>query len=289
MVRLLRAPNPIAGAAVATAALLATPAAGQLAAGGELTLASRHVWRGTVVAQGPVAFPAVLVTHPFLDGYVAVGAWAGIELTRAGTGDFTLRGAGRRGVGEIDYWGEAGTAFEGGDASLGVTRYTFHGDSARGGRDRRANTSEIYGRLRLTALPFFPEVRTYWDVQRVDGLYFEGAASLPVLGNPQGAPFWAIYLRATAGANLSQHRDTSKPSQLANFSGTGLTHLDLSAAVSLRNPKRRGLASQLELHVQVNRDARTERLRATESPGAHRWLVWGALSASYPSFTGGAH
>jgi hypothetical protein len=251
----------------------------------DATAATRHVWRGITRKNGYVAQADGYVTLRYRDLWVTAGAWTNLELERSGSSDLTDRGTGRWGFTELDYWLEASLPWEGIESSLGYTAYTFITPRPSPGRGSASNTRELYGRVGLRWLYLSPRVTAYWDIDRVDGLYLEADVSLPVLANPVGRRFWSLFLGARAGFNVSQGPDPSEPSELAHFAGRGFTHLDLSAAIHLNSPVLPA-GTHATLHVQLNRDAATERGGTGPSDRRPR-TVWLALTTSLPDLSGG--
>jgi hypothetical protein len=248
--------------------------------GGDAVIGNRHVWRGIMRKRGFVFQPDVHATVVRRELWMTAGVWANVELEKSGTGELTDRGTGRRGLSEVDYWIQSSLAWEGVESTLGWTTYTYT-DGAPGAGPR-LNTSEIYGKLRLRTRYLSPELRAYWDVDRVDGFYFEGSVSLPVLANPIGRPFWSLFLGATAGYNQSQGLRPGDPDAGAHFNDKGLTHLDLSAALNLHLPNEDfPAAAQIVGHLQFNRDEAVK--RGSLRPGDQRSTTpWIAFVTSFP-------
>lgn len=207
----------------------------------------------------------VYTTLSSASSFLAIGLGADVEPLRARAGDLSDHRTGERGLGEYDFWGEGATRFDGGDATLGVATAVDRPDPTRAGPLQRFTTVGIYGRLRMTKLYLSPFVDAHWDVDRVQGLYLEPGISIPLLANPEGAPFWAAYLSARAGFNLGQQPDPDRPAQRFYYAGRGLTHVDLGINFTT-TPLTRLMDSHLDFHVQFNRDARTKRHRTTGRP-----------------------
>src|SRR2546426_7393979 len=128
--------------------------------------------------------------------------------------------------------------------SLGVIRYTYRGTLPGPSRTSAASTSEVYGTIQLSRKYLAPRLAAYWDVDRVRGLYIESSGTLPIMANPLGEPFWALYVRGLAGYSLGQEVNPARPDQVANFAHRGFTHVDLSLSFDLRpGPLKIGRAS----------------------------------------------
>jgi hypothetical protein len=208
------------------------------------------------------------VTKAWTNGFVDAGLGAAYEPFRARTQDLSDNPPRKTGFGEIDVWAEGASRFDGGDAVLGVATAVDRPDPNRAGPLEHFTTVEIYSRIRLTPLYLSPSITAHWDVDRVQGLYLEPGISIPLLANPEGAPFWAAYISATAGFNLGQDPDPDRPTQRFYYAGRGLTHVDLGVSFTTTPITRsRTFDSRVDFHVQFNRDSLTKRHRATGRPG----------------------
>jgi hypothetical protein len=200
-------------------------------------------------------------------GYVALGFGAALEPFRTRARDLSDNPQGHAVLGEIDVWGEGAARFDGGDATLGVATAVDRPDLNRVGGFQTFTTVEIYTRLRLTRLYLSPTVSAHWDVDRVQGLYLEPGISVPLLANPEGAPFWAAYITARAGFNFGQDPDPARAAQRFYYAGEGLTHVELGASFTTTPITRvRFMDSRLGLYLQFNRDALTKRHRIMGRP-----------------------
>ena len=258
----------------------------QVRPGLDLTVANRYVWRGLMRKNGVVAQPDVYLAVPLSTGWLAAGTWADVELQPAGNSDLTDVGHRRVGVGEVDYWVSASGAMGVVDASVGWVAYRYHLDASPAGRDRTWNTSELYSSVRVRSAGWSPKLSVWWDVTRVRGGYVEASVTAPLLANPTGRPFWTVYVGALAGYNISQGPNANRPSELANFAGKGLTHIDLSLAVYFRPPVVRlpSRSTQLVGHLQVNRDDATRRHSLGVSASREPLTLWVAVVFSLPAY-----
>lgn len=256
----------------------AAPAAAQVYTGLDATLASRYVWRGVTRVNHWVLQPEAYVGFGVAGGFLSAGAWANAELHAARVGDLSDLGPGGSGWGEVSYWanfnGRRGVA----DISLAFLRYTYRGTGAGFSRTSAANTSEIHASLRFSSRFLAPKFSGYFDIDEVVGTYLEMSGTIPVLGNPLGAPFWALYVEGVIGYSLGQEVNSSQPGEAANFADDGFTHFDLSLSGNL-TPKVFGAPTtvHLEGHVQFNSDRFTRRA-STITAGTNSATAWATVS-----------
>ena len=254
-----------------------TRAPAQLYAGLDAAFASRYVWRGVTRVDGAALQPEGYLGLQLDDGYLSAGAWGSYELSRAGPSGLSDLGPGRTGFGEIDYWSQYARALGPVQTSLGFIRYTYRGTLPGPSRTSAASTSEVYGTIQLSRKYLAPRLAAYWDVDRVRGLYLESSGTLPIMANPLGEPFWALYVRGLAGYSLGQELNPAQPNQVANFAGRGLTHVDLSLSFDLRPGP---LTLHHESHAQWSVDDATRRTSADPADD-RRVKFWFELSASW--------
>jgi hypothetical protein len=272
-------------ALLATLALLSLPSSSsaQIAAGASATVATRYVWRGITRVNGWVLQPSAWLGVRAASLELSFSSWADVELHRAGSADLTQRGVGRRGVGELDLALALARPVGRFELSAGWTRYTFHGDASRGGS--AANTSELFVRTAWRGWAVSPSALAACDIDRVNGCYFEGGVSLPLIATPEPRAAVVVWLQPTAGWGVGQGPNPDDPAQAFHFAGNGLTHVDLPIAVQLQfaggalEP-----AVSLLTHVQWGRDSAT---RVTSAVGATSrvklWLELGVtLAAGLP-------
>jgi len=248
---------------VAVPALLAcmapAPALGQYA-GADVELASRYVWRGVTRVNHPVIQPQAFVGFRTGDAFWTAGIWADYEPWEARTRDLSDRGFDDRGFGEVNLWLEHSRVIEHMEVTVGATHYLYPGDGPGAGRTSADNTTELYGSVQWRPSYLSPKLAGWWDVDRVNGWYFEGSVSVPVMAAPQvrpSQPFVGLFLGALAGLSAGQGIDASDPGELANFRENGFTHLDLSASINIRIPP--FLHTFFTWHNQLNFDAATKR------------------------------
>jgi hypothetical protein len=199
----------------------------------DLTAGNRHLWRGINRTTDWVAQFQVAGLLPLGRGALAAGVFETRELGRSEGGNLTQVGQGQTGLGERDWWFEYSTAVGSQQIFAGVTRYTFHGNQQLGGRSSADNTTELSlgAQAKLTYLS--PSLTAHWDVDRVDGWYFEAAGALPLLAWPF-PPQVNVYLDAALGLSLGQGPNPAHPGQLAYYAGDGVTHLTTGLSVDLR-------------------------------------------------------
>ena len=265
----------------AVAGCLALPSVvdAQLAAGASVSLATPYVWRGLTRANGwnlqPEAYVAVKLGSGFLTG----GAWANLEGGDDSPGNLSDLGGARSGFSEVDYWIQYARPLAEMEASLGVIRYEFPGDSPLARRDENDNTTEVYGAVQMTSTYLVPRFAAYLDVERVRGLYLETTMTVPLLAYPFGNPV-VFYASALAGYNLGQELNPDRPDQNANFRHDGFTHVDLSLRATIRPVRSLPLAMNIEPHWQLKADEFTRRTSPEPGDGERRLQFWLGVSLS---------
>lgn len=197
------------------------------------TIANRHLWRGVNRTTGWVGQIQLAAVVPLGPGALAAGVFENRELSRAGAGDLTEVGLGRKGLGERDWWLEYRTRVGSQEIFAGLTRYTFHGNQQLGGRSSADNTTEVSlgAQSKLTYLS--PALALHWDVEKVGGMYLEASGALPLLGWPFPPPV-NVYLDAALGLSFGQGPDAAHPQHLAYYAGDGFTHVATGLSVDLR-------------------------------------------------------
>lgn len=216
-------------ASVALATFAASCLAGPLHAAGIATdgsVNSSYVWRGLSFTNKPVFQPAATVTVPTPAAEFGMGAWANVEpmkydrledLSQSG-------GQGSFDVTEVDLWAEATRAYPAASITAGVLGYMFPNDAAF---TKEFNTVELYAKARFPKVPLSPSVAWYQDVSKVNGAYVEASVSHPLKLNETSTLTFALLGGLSAGQEVNAGSD-----DLANFDGSGLTHVDFSATAS---------------------------------------------------------
>ena len=257
---------------------------GQVHLGADLAFTTRYVWHGLTRTTRPSMQAQAYLVRPAGSSFLAAGGSTDLELP-ARPGDLSDHAVDRWGPGEVDFWGETATGFGDGDATLGVATAVDRPDLNRAGQLERYTTVEIYSRIRLTSLFLSPSIAAHWDVDAIQGLYLEPGVSVPLLGNPEGAPFWAAYLSAKAGFNLGQQPDPHRSRQRFYYADRGLTHVDLGLNFGLGGLTRlRSIDSHFDMHVQFNHDPTTKRHRHNGSLSGTTFRIGAILS--WPSYSG---
>jgi hypothetical protein len=216
---------------IAGSSVYAVPGYAQTEIGADLGLYSSYVWRGVSLTNKPVAQPAVWASIPAGRASITLGLWSTIDLGKYDDlADDISESGGSSSFNLAEYRPYAEVSFTAGKATLtgGVTGYIYPNDEAApntfGLMTSDFNTVEVYGRAALDA-PLSPEVAIYYDVDKVNGAYFEGS-----IGHSfQASDNASLDLGAAAGFNAGQGIDPDDPS--FNFADDGFTHLDLSAGV----------------------------------------------------------
>jgi hypothetical protein len=242
----------------------------------DVALRTRSVWRGITRHDSPVLQTDALLSYWSRELSVTAGAWGNIAFSAA---DSSGVGFGQEFLGESNVWLElAGTV---GPALLSggwIGRF-FRTEGAVGPAADLTNTHELYVRVEFPTLPVLaPRLAIYHDIDAVRGVYLEPGLTVRV-------PVWAgllfpagsLRLGAAAGVSFGQalDRETAGTDGLGYYAGSGLTHLDFSAEITVgRIPL--GVfdaAVHLELlHVQFNRDPGT---KLTDAQGEERDVnVW---------------
>src|SRR5262245_22656520 len=276
--------RPALLAVVATLVLLSEGAA-QMSSGASTTLATRYIWRGITRVSGWVVQPAAWIVIRSASTQLSVSGWGNWESGTAGSGDLTQRGIGQRGFGEADL--DLGVSQEVGaiGVAAGWTRYTFHGDSAQAGRSSSENTSELFARIEWHGSTVTPSILAACDVDRVRGCYFEVGAPLPIFATSEPRPTLIFSIEPTAGWSQGEGPNSDDPTQLSNFAGNGLTHVDLPLLAQAQfSGGTLEPAFSLAAHLQWCADGATRTTNATGSTTRVKfWLEVGAtLAAGLP-------
>ncbi len=268
---------------------LTTPLLSQLGVGGDLTVPNRYVWRGITRSQGWAVQPSAFLGTGGVRDSLRAGLWMSLDLKGRRPDQLSDRGPGRAGLTETNLWvhyqREQGSV----SLALGSISYRFRNDGPLARRNRSWNTTELYASVQARGTRPALRLEAWWDVDRVRGGYLEGSGGVPVLGNIEGTPFWAIYLRALAGYSAGQERNRGRPSEMAYFTSAGLTHalFSVSSNVAIPGVKIRqvgeGAALLVDFNAQVNRDRATKVTNAAAPPAEKRIKFWLSLSAIVPA------
>jgi hypothetical protein len=261
--------------------LLATPPAvnGQVVLTTDAAAYNAYVWRGVTLTNQVVLQPDVYLSVPAASGSAVLGIWGSIDAGRyddpandlsEGGGTSSLNAT------EINIWAEyarsLGPRLSG---TLGSILYLFPNESGLTNEVNR--TVEVYGKLQL-ATPLNPKLAAWYDVDKVKGLYLEGSVSQPV-GGIKGFP---ITVGALAGFSASQGVNATDPTEIANFAGNTLTHLDLAATGALAVGP---VTVSPTVHVLILND---DAARITKPGMARDAKAWAGLSITWSQALTGA-
>jgi len=275
-------PQPIGWGLLALALGAPGPAAAQLRPGADALLASSYVFRGVTRTNGYVLQPDTYVAYWQKDvGWLTAGVWGNLELERSGARDITDRPDGTRGLGEWDAWAQLTHALGPLDLTAGWAGY-FRRASLVAGPSDRYDTHEVYAAIQARETYLSPRFSAWWDLSRIGGVYLESSVSVPLMGSFRG-PFWAFYFTATAGLDLGQSVERRHPLRPANFAEDGFTHLDLGADVRLPQLSRGWVSTQIEGHLQLNRDPYTKRHSRAAGDDDNFATWWFGVSLSLPN------
>jgi hypothetical protein len=218
------------------AALGARPAVAQVTTAADAGLVNAYVFRGVTLTNRFVVQPDASVTVGAGGGSLLFTGWANIDAGRYDNPATDISEAGGQSslkVTEIDLVSEYTHPLVSKlNGTVGGIAYLYPNgpNSVSPGLFTNAvnRTAEIYGKLLLVGVPLSPRVQLWYDVVKVKGAYIETAVTQTL---PTGSV--PVTLGALAGFSAGQGINASDPSQVANFSGNGLTHVDLSAAAGI--------------------------------------------------------
>lgn len=257
--------------ATALGVLLAAPsraAHAQAEVGAQLDLFSSYVWRGVSLTNKPVVQPDLWISFPAGNASITVGNWTSIDLGKYDNADDISESGGLSAfnIAEINPYAEVG--FGAGNATLtgGIIGYIYPNDTDNG-LNSDFNTWEVYGKVGFDT-PLAPELSLYYDIDKVNGAYLEGALShsLPLGENH------SLDLGGVVGFDIGQNESDDFT---ANFQDNGFTHVDLSAGV----PLAAGVFSITPvLHFQVGVDEFT---RFTSLTDESEVKLWGGVSIGW--------
>jgi Bacterial protein of unknown function (Gcw_chp) len=219
------------GGLLTTALLLPAGANAQVTITSDAGLFNIYSFRGVTLTNQVVVQPDLYLTVPGGGGAVVLGAWGNVEGGQydnpnndisegGGTASFDAT--------EIDVWGEYGHPLSKNvTGTLGGLLYLY--PNKAGFTNQVNRTFEVYGKLQLAGVPLAPRLAAWYDVDKVKGAYLEGSIAQPV----KGIPGFPLTLGALAGFSAGQGINENDPTEVANFAGDGLTHVDLSATGAL--------------------------------------------------------
>lgn len=277
---------------VVTGALLllltAVPLAGQVV-GVDVSLASRQMWRGLIRTSRPVIEGDGFFSLP-LSGRVGLtgGGWVSLEPFSPSSTALTNCEGSSGCLGEKRLWAEL---------ALNTPAASFHAGWI-GYFDRRFPTStgtslsspgsthEISTSLWFPRVYLAPRFSAWFDVDQVGGGYLETSLAVPVLGNINAAPFWALYLTGELGYSFGQTFDPDEPDSPFYYSDGHITHVDLGLGSDLPIGAS-WFSSAASLHARIAVDDAATRY-GLKPGGIDRWLaVYARVSISAPRWKAG--
>lgn len=273
----------VLGAALLAGALatIPEPARAQTSLSADLGLFSSYVWRGVSLTNKPVAQPDVYLSIPAGNASVTFGGWGNVELGRYDdVNDDISESGGLSGLDLSEFNPYAEVSFPAGKAALtaGVIGYVYPNDltdEANAGLDSDYNTVELYGTVGFD-VPLSPSLSVYYDLDKIDGAYIEGSVSHSLAASENVL----IDLGALAGFSAGQDCDGNILAETCtnryNFEDNGLTHLDLSAAVSFAAG---ALSFTPQLHLMLNADDATKFTSPSELDSDAK--LWGGVMISW--------
>jgi hypothetical protein len=261
--------------ATALGILLAAPPRGahaQTEIGAQLDLFSSYVWRGVSLTNKPVAQPDLWISFPAGNASITAGGWANIELGKYDDPDDDIsESGGLSAFNFAEFNPYAEVSFGAGKATLtgGIVGYVYPNDTDAG-LNSDFNTWEVYGKVGFD-VPLAPEISLYYDIDKVNGAYLEGAVSHSV---PLGEKH-TVDLAALVGLSAGQDFDPDSDDFTNNFEDNGITHLDFSAGV----PLTAGILSITPvLHFQISVDDVPKFTSPTDESDVK---LWGGVSIGW--------
>jgi hypothetical protein len=277
---------------IATGTLLlslsAVPLVGQVV-GVDVSIASRGIWRGLIRTSRPVVEGDAFASLP-LSGSVRLtaGGWASLEPFSPSSTALTncehLSGC----LGEKRLWAELALNTPTASLHAGWIGYFDRRFPAPNGTSlgSRRDTHEISASLWFPRVYLAPRFSAWFDIDKVGGGYFEGTLAVPVLGNINAAPFWALYLTGELGYSFGQTFDQDKPDNPFYYADGRITHLDLGVGSDLPIGSS-WFSSSASLHARVAVDDAATRY-GLKSNSVDRWLaVYARVSLSAPRWKAG--
>jgi hypothetical protein len=203
------------------------PAAAQPTLDGDVTFATRYVFRGEVMSSRWNLQPRAWFNAGTPLGSLSLGGWGLIEPTHPRPRDFSLRGADGSPLAELDLWTQLSWKVLGQQLTTGVTRYQVVNDSLP------AISSSPYAEAFITAERAFdtPITEAAWYRARYwHG--FAGAGSRYAelsLGNQWLlAPLNDISAAITGTAGINLANSDVRARQPGAFVKRGVTHYELA-------------------------------------------------------------
>jgi hypothetical protein len=268
----------VLGAALLVAGVAAAPetAAAQAEIGAQVDLFSSYVWRGLSLTNKPVAQPSAYLSFPAGSASVTAGGWASIDIGEYDDPDDDISesgGVGGFNLAEFNPYAEVAVPAGKATVTGGIVGYIYPNDF---GLTEDANTWEVYGKLGFD-VPLAPEISVYYDIDKINGAYIQGAVGHAVPLNEA----LSLELGGLVGFSAGQGQPDSGDDSF-NFADDGLTHMDLSAGL----PLTAGMFSITpSLHVQVGSDDFTKFTSPTDESDVK---LWGGVSIGWARALGEA-
>jgi hypothetical protein len=267
--------NVLGAALVVIGGLAGAETAAAQAIGADASLFSSYVWRGLSLTNKPVLQPDVYVTFPAGNASITVGGWANIDLGKYDDPDDDFSESGGLSAfnfAEFDPWIEA--SFPAGEKTTltaGATAYIYPNDA---GFTSDANTVELYGKAAFD-VPLSPKIGFWYDVDKIDGAYFEGSISHTLPASEKVSVVLGALAGFDAGQDCKEDPITEECTNGFNFKDNGFTHLDLSAGV----PFTAGVFSiNPALHLVIGGD---DFVKLTSPTSDSDVKVWGGATISW--------
>jgi Bacterial protein of unknown function (Gcw_chp) len=203
------------------------PANAQATIGADVGVFNAYIWRGSSLTNKPVAQPDAYLSLPAGGGSLVLTGWGNVDLGKySGSSDFSEGGGvASPDLTEVDLTAEYDHTL-GKAVGFGVGGILYLFPNSAGFTNDLARTEEVYAKLQLTSVPLSPKLQGFYDVDKVNGAYFEGSVSYGVSAI-KGFP---LTFGALAGLCAGQNVGGTDN---ANFADNGLTHVDLSATGTL--------------------------------------------------------
>lgn len=219
-------------AGLVLAAMLARPAGAwaQLSARvtGEFSVINTYVDRGVILTNQPVLQPSLTIALPVGGGTATIGLWATVQPASYTDPDYFSMAPGEKSPNLTEARPSLELAQQ-----IGVAHVAFKGTMRifpnSNGLTTAANTFDAASTVTLTRLPFSPGLMVAYDFGAINGAYLEGRAR-------QGFPVATgvvLEVGSRVGYSIRQRVD-SAPEVFAPYERNGLTHVDLTAGVSVK-------------------------------------------------------
>ena len=268
--------------------LTAGPLVGQVL-GVDLSMASREVWRGLIRTSRPEIEGDAFVSLP-LSSRVRLtgGGWASLEpFSPSGTALTNCQDQSGC-LGEKRLWAELALNTPAANFHAGWIGYFDRRFPTTAGTSlgTRGSTQEISTSLWFPRVYLAPRISAWFDIDQIGGGYLEASLALPVLGNINAAPFWALYFTGELGYSFGQTFDPDQPDSPFYYADGRITHIDLGVGSDLPIGAS-WFSSAASLHARVAVDDAATRY-GLKPDGINRWLaLYARVSISAPRWKAG--